>query len=78
MPKFTYEVTQVVHYYEPTEATSAAAVLDLIESGTGWDHKRNEVVSDRVRIFDENGKCLIDTHQEPEREPEEDSDDRDA
>lgn len=56
----TYEliVEQQIRYTTTLEAESPEAALAAIHSGT-WDDTNNEVLSDRVRVFDESEENLL-------------------
>lgn len=61
MAEFTYVVTQRVAYYEGVEFDSPQEVICWIEAGGEWDDRRNHVVSDRVEVYDADGKLVADT-----------------
>jgi hypothetical protein len=60
MATYTYVVTQRVNYYNGVEAESPREILDLFQSGD-WDHKHNEVLSDCIQVYDEQGFLVLDT-----------------
>lgn len=61
MTSYTYVVTQRVNYYAGVEFDSPEDVRKWIENGEGWDDKANEVLGDRVQVYDENGFLVLDT-----------------
>lgn len=60
MRTYTYVVTQRVNYYAGVEAEGPEEILELFQNGE-WDHKHNEVVSDRIQVYDESGFLVLDT-----------------
>lgn len=68
MASYTYVVTQVVHYYEPVDFGDPQEVIEWIEEGGEWDTSKNEVKSDRVQVYDDQGVLVADSNPDTPEE----------